>query len=164
MDTSTSYLGLRLVHPFMAGASPLSAHLDSVKRLEDAGCAAVVLHSLFEEQITAARVGPHPHGIRSMPDFADGAVALSRRGRIPVAPDEYVEHLQRVKQAVRIPVIGSMNGTTPESWLKFARLIEQAGADALELNYYEVSTDLDVPGIAIEARLPRHRQRLEASC
>ena len=151
METATSYLGFRLSHPFMAGASPFGHQLDTVRRLEDAGCAAVVLHSLFEEQLTASREGGR---IRQM-DPADAAFAATMARfpegeEYPFGPDAYAEHVHRVKQAVGIPVIGSLNGTAPESWLKFARIIEQAGADALELNLYEVITDLEAPAPAVE--------------
>ena len=153
MDLRTSYLGMTLDHPFIAGASPFGYHLDTIKRLEDAGCAAVVLHSLFEEQITDVQAGHIAH----VDVFEDGLhqtlSAFPSRHEYPLGPDEYAEHVQRAKQAVSIPVIGSMNGRTPESWLKFARVIEQAGADALELNMYEVPADLSVPGTAIEDRL-----------
>jgi dihydroorotate dehydrogenase (fumarate) len=151
MDTATSYLGFRLPHPFMAGASPFGHRLDTVRRLEDAGCAAVVLHSLFEEQLTAAREGGR---IRHM-DPLDAAFAATMAKfpegeEYPLGPDAYAEHVHRVKQAVGIPVIASLNGTSPESWLKFARMIELAGADALELNLYEVITDLDDAAPTIE--------------
>lgn len=150
MRTDTSYLGLRLPHPFIAGASPYGRHLDTVRRLEDAGCAAVVLHSLFEEQITAVREGRIRHMDPNDATFAGTLTAFPRADEYPLGPDAYAEHLRRVKQAVRIPVIGSLNGTSPESWLTFARVIEQAGADALELNLYEVVADLDVPAAAVE--------------
>src|SRR6202049_4439446 len=153
MDTATSYLGFRLPHPFMAGASPLGAHLDSIKRLEDAGCAAVVLHSLFEEQITLASVGR----IHQMdPLDAQFSYELARypaASEYPFGPDRYAEHIRLVKQAVKIPVIASLNGTSAESWLRFAHIIEQAGADALELNLYEVVTDLDTSTAAVEHKL-----------
>ena len=153
MDLRASYLGMTLGHPFVAGASPFGYHLDTIKRLEDAGCAAVVLHSLFEEQITDVQSGHIAH----LDVFEDGfnrtLSAFPPAREYPFGPDEYAEHVQRAKHAVRIPVIGSMNGRTPESWLKFAHVIEQAGADALELNMYEVPADLTVPGTAIEDRL-----------
>ncbi len=153
MDTRTSYLGMRLEHPFIAGASPLGYHLDSVKRLEDAGCAAVVLHSLFEEQISRAyswRVADINVFER---DFADILQAFPEPEEYPQSPDAYAEHVYRVKRAVGIPIIGSLNGRTGESWLRFARVIEQAGADALELNLYEVATQLDASSVAIEERI-----------
>jgi dihydroorotate dehydrogenase (fumarate) len=150
---NTSYLGFRLPHPFVAGASPFGHHLDTVKRLEDAGAAAVVLHSLFEEQITDAKDGR----IRRMDpldrSFAETLADFPGRDDYALSPDEYAEHVSRVKGAVKIPVIGSLNGTSPESWLTFARVIEQAGADALELNLYEVIANLVTPAAAIEANL-----------
>ncbi len=153
MRTETSYLGLRLDHPFIAGASPLGYRVDTVRRLEDAGCAAVVLHSLFEEQITfknderIAGVSPYDH------DFADIFAEFPQPEEYPLQPDQYAEHIHQLKEAVAIPVIGSLNGRTQQSWLKFATEIEQAGADALELNMYHVVTDLTVPGTHIESQL-----------
>jgi len=130
VDLSTSYLGLRLAHPLVPGASPLSYEVDSVLRLEDAGAPAIVLHSLFEEQIAADPL---------------------RAARAPTDPVGYLEHLNRVKESVRIPVIASLNGTTDEGWTSFASLIEQAGADALELNLYHLSTNLWTSGATLEA-------------
>jgi dihydroorotate dehydrogenase (fumarate) len=153
MRTETSYLGFRLPHPFVAGASPFGYHLDTIKRLEDAGAAAVVLHSLFEEQVTADTDGR----IRRMDlldrSFAETLADFPDRDDYALSPDEYAEHISRVKHAVRIPIIGSLNGTSPESWLRFARVIEQAGADALELNLYEVVANLAIPAAAIESSL-----------
>ena len=153
MDTTTSYLGLRLPHPFIAGASPLSYHIDSIKRLEDAGCAAVVLHSLFEEQISLVKEGHVGHASHQDPRFASMLADFPATADYPLSPDAYVDHIARVKQAVRIPIIASLNGRTAESWLRFAQVIERAGADALELNHYEVVTDLAAPAVAIEASL-----------
>ena len=140
MQTHTAYLGMRLEHPFIAGASPFGYRVDTVKRLEDAGCAAVVLHSLFEEQITfeqQERVAGFSLYDR---EFAEVFAELPESSEYLMQPDEYAEHIHRVKKAVAIPVIGSLNGRTRESWLKFATVIEQAGADALELNMYQVVT------------------------
>src|SRR5438093_4180145 len=150
MDTQTSYLGLRLPHPFIAGASPFGYHLDTVRRLEDAGCAAIVLHSLFEEQITQRESGRIHQMDPLDPQFAAVVSYFPKPEHYALTPDAYLEHLHRVKAAVRIPVIGSMNGTTPGGWLNFARLIEQAGADAIELNMYEVITDADQSALAVE--------------
>jgi dihydroorotate dehydrogenase (fumarate) len=161
-DLSTKYLGISLANPFMAGASPLADHLDTVRRLEDAGCAAVVLHSLFEEQITQAESGR----IRQMDPvdrrFAGILSYFPEPDSYALGPDEYLEHLRRVKAAVKMPVIGSLNGTTPESWLKFATLIEQAGADAIELNTYEVVADVGQTGISVEGDLKRIVEDLKA--
>jgi len=153
MNTTTSYLGFRLPHPFMAGASPLGYHLDSIRRLEDAGWAAVVLPSLFEEQITLAASGRIRHRDPLDQEFAAGLADFPAPGDYPAGPQEYAAHISHAKTAVNIPVIGSLNGTSAESWLTFSRIIEQAGADALELNLYEVVTDLDMPGTAVEHQI-----------
>jgi dihydroorotate dehydrogenase (fumarate) len=153
MQTQTSYLGLRLEHPFIAGASPLGYSIDTVRRLEDAGCAAVVLHSLFEEQITLedegriAGVSVHDH------DFSEVFAQFPEPEEYPLAPDQYADHIRKLIQAVKIPIIASLNGRTKQSWLKFASTIEEAGADALEVNMYQVVTDLDIPGTHVEAEL-----------
>ena len=150
VDTSTSYMGLRLRHPFMSGASPLSAHLDGVRALEDAGAAAIVLHSLFEEQITEAQTG-RIHGMGSDdPAFLERLAAFPKSSEYPFAPVEYLEHLRRVKAAVHVPVIASVNGTSAEAWLKYALLMQDAGADALEANFYEVVTDFSMSAMTIE--------------
>ncbi len=125
MDLATTYLGLDLPHPLMVGASPLDEDLAMAARLEDAGAAALVMHSLFEEEI----------------ETYGGA------------PDRYLEHLLRLKRRVALPVIASLNGTTAEGWLQYARLIERAGASALELNFYHVATDLLEDGHTVERRV-----------
>jgi dihydroorotate dehydrogenase (fumarate) len=153
MQTGTSYLGFRLPHPFIAGASPFGYQLDTIKRLEDAGCAAVVLHSLFEEQITLASRGRIRNRDPLDREFATALVDFPASDDYPLGPQEYAEHINRVKQAVGIPIIGSLNGTSAESWLAFSRIIEQAGADALELNLYEVVTDLGISGLAVEHQI-----------
>ncbi len=153
MSTTTSYLGLRLPHPFVAGASPFGYHLDSIKRLEDAGCAAVVLHSLFEEQITLATRGHIRHRDPLDKEFAAALADFPAASDYALGPDEYAAHISHAKAAVKIPIIGSLNGTSAESWLTFSRIIEQAGADALELNLYEVVTDLDVSSMAVEHQI-----------
>jgi dihydroorotate dehydrogenase (fumarate) len=153
MDTRTSYLGIQLPHPFMAGASPLGYHLDSIKRLEDAGGAAIVLHSLFEEQITSVESGRVAHMSVFDPVFEQALALFPGASEYPLGPDEYAEHVHQAKRTVAVPVIASLNGRTAESWLKFARIIEQAGADAIELNMYDVSADFSISGAAIESRL-----------
>jgi dihydroorotate dehydrogenase (fumarate) len=131
----------------------MSADLDTVKRLEDVGCAAIVMHSLFEEQITHADAGTIRHMDPLDEQFAAALSYYPRLTEYRLAPRDYLEHLRQVKAAVKIPVIASLNGTTAESWMKYARLLEQAGADALEVNMYDIVTDLDVPGLAIETML-----------
>lgn len=153
MNLTTKYLGLTLAHPFIAGASPLARDLDHARRLEDGGAAAIVLHSLFEEQITMQATGR----IHEMdPDdarFAAQLAAYPPDDAYPLGPDLYLEHLRRVKDAVAIPVIGSLNGVTRQVWLKAAAGIAQAGADAIELNMYEIAADAQDSGAAIETRL-----------
>jgi dihydroorotate dehydrogenase (fumarate) len=132
MKLITRYLGVELAHPFMPGASPLADTLDSVRQLEDAGASAIVMRSLFEEQILQERFGPS--------GFAIG-------------PDAYLEQLRRIKTRVSIPVIASINGTTTEGWLKYARLLQRAEADAVELNFYYLATDPGESAASVEARL-----------
>jgi dihydroorotate dehydrogenase (fumarate) len=152
MDTATTYLGIRLPHPFIAGASPLGRELDSIKRLEDGGCAAVVLPSLFEEQITLATDGYVKHMDPADSRFASALACFPGATGYSFDLEGYAEHVRRAKSSVSMPVIGSLNGTSAEAWLKYARIIEQAGADALEVNLYEVATDLDVSAVAIETQ------------
>jgi dihydroorotate dehydrogenase (fumarate) len=152
MDLSTIYLGIKLQNPLVAGASPLSDDLDNVKRLEDAGVAAIVLRSLFEEQITREQWANHNHWDSVDDAFAEAVTFFPSLDSFVLGPDEYLNHVQRVKQAVHIPVIGSLNGMTPGGWLSYARLIEQAGADALELNVYHSPTDFETSGSEVERR------------
>ena len=153
MQTDTSYLGFRLPHPFISGASPIGYTIDSLKRVEDAGAAAVVLHSLFEEQITLATEGRIAHAGVADRQFADVVGAFPPSGDYPLSPDAYLEHVALAKRALAVPVIASLNGRTGESWLRFAKGLEEAGADGIELNLYDVSTDLSQSGGTIEARL-----------
>ena len=132
MKLTTRYLGLTLEHPFMPGASPLADSMDSVLQLEDAGASAIVMRSLFEEQILRER-------------FGDAGFTFG--------PERYLDQLRRIKARVAVPVIASINGTTTEGWLKYARLLERAGADAVELNFYHVASNPDEDGAAVEARL-----------
>jgi dihydroorotate dehydrogenase (fumarate) len=139
-DLSTTYLGLALAHPLMPGAGPLSDDLDVARRLEDAGASAIVMPSLFEEQIRqdereALILESHAES------FSEAAAYLPNPAIFALAPDEYLEQIQRLRRALSIPVIASLNGTTPQSWIEYARLIEHAGAHALEVNVYYVPTD-----------------------
>jgi dihydroorotate dehydrogenase (fumarate) len=153
MDLSTTYLGLALPHPLMPGASPLADDLDMVRRLEDAGAAAIVLRSLFEEQIARAGYGRVQY-LLANDRHSPGAVEfLPLPDEFDFPPDRYVEQVRRVKDAVKVPVIGSINGTTPEGWVSYAAQIEQAGADALELNFYYVATDPGASAADVERRL-----------
>ena len=150
MDLSTQYLGFTLPHPLIAGASPLADDLDSVKRLEDAGASALVLRSLFEEQITHEQMAEHFHLDAHAESFAEATSYFPGPDAFALGTDQYLEHLRRVKEAVRIPVMASLNGTTPGGWLEYARLMAQAGADALELNIYRIATDPETTSGDIE--------------
>ena len=149
MDLTARYLGIELPHPLVCGASPLGGDLDMVRRLEDSGAAAIVLPSLFEEQVEHDPLAVYwtfaPHPQAELP-FAVGP----QPARFALDPDAYLEHLRQVKAAVAVPIIASLNGTTLGGWLSYARLLEQAGADALELNVYELVTDPDASSRAIE--------------
>jgi dihydroorotate dehydrogenase (fumarate) len=153
MDLTTTYLGLTLPHPFMPGASPLVDDLDMVRKLEDAGAAAIVMHSLFEEQIgreiSTLELDMLAHGESS----AEAQSYFPRAQEYALGPERYLEQVRRIKAAVAVPVIGSLNGTTPEGWLSYATQIESAGADALELNFYYVATDPGESGTDVERRL-----------
>jgi dihydroorotate dehydrogenase (fumarate) len=130
MNLATHYLGFALPNPFLVGASPLVYDLDTVKRLEDAGAAGIVMHSLFEEQIVR-------ENIRGFPNFEDRKTGIyPESSRFPLHPEAYLEHIQKLKQTVAIPVFASLNGVHLGTWIEYARLIESAGADALELNLY----------------------------
>jgi dihydroorotate dehydrogenase (fumarate) len=150
MLLDTSYLGMRLPHPFVAGASPFGYRVDTVKRLEDAGWAAVVLHSLFEEQVTMEREGRIAHLNPDDQRFSEMIGYFPKGADYRFGPHEYAEHLYRTTQAVTIPVIGSINGHTRESWLTYARMVEQAGAAALEVNWYDVATNPRASGYQME--------------
>ncbi len=155
MDLSTVYCGLELPHPFMNGASPLADNLDGVRRLEDAGAAAIVLRSLFEEQLTREQMA-HARATDSHADsFAEALSYFPAPEDFVLGPDEYLEQIRKIKQAVKIPVIASLNGTTLGGWLGYARQMQEAGADALELNVYYLATDPDETGQAIEERTVR---------
>ena len=153
MDLSTRYLGFTLPHPLMPGASPLVDDLDTVKRLEDAGAAAIVMHSLFEEQITRDDLGVVHDILVNEESTAEALSYFPRPDDFALGPDRYLEQLRRVKAAVGVPVIGSLNGTTAEGWLSYAGQIQEAGADAIELNFYHVATDPRESAADVEHRL-----------
>ncbi len=152
MDLSTTYLGLPLKNPVMPGASPLVDKLDNVRRLEDAGAAAIVMHSLFEEQITNDQLAEFAHTEHPAESFSEAVSYFPKMEDYCLGPDRYLNQITRIKQSVDIPVIGSLNGVSMGGWIDYAHLIEQAGADALELNVYYIATDTDEPGVAVEKR------------
>lgn len=150
MSLTTNYLGLVLRNPIVASSSPLSHTVDSIRRLEDAGASAVVMYSLFEEQITFDSFYVD-HYLRSgINSYAESLSFFPEMDRYNVWPDEYLNLIRRAKEAVDIPIIGSLNGVSVGGWINYAGLIEDAGADALELNIYYVPTNLDLAGPEVE--------------
>ncbi len=152
MDLSTTYLGLPLKNPLMPGASPMVDKLDTVRRLEDAGAAAIVMHSLFEEQITSQQLAEFAHTEFSADSSSEASSYFPQMADYALGPDKYLEQIAKIKDAVSIPVIGSLNGISIGGWTDHARLIQQAGADALELNVYYVATNPNESGTEVEQR------------
>jgi dihydroorotate dehydrogenase (fumarate) len=149
MDLSTTYLGLLLSHPIVIGSGPLGDDIDMVKQLEDAGAAAVVLRSLYEEEIAKEQISGFLHSENYVDSSAE-AESYFPDVQSTLGPEEYLEHVRRLKNAVKIPVVASLNGSTPGTWLSYALLLEQAGADALELNIYHSSSDPTASGAEVE--------------
>lgn len=153
MDLSTRYMGLSLKNPIVPSAcGPLSATLDGVKSLEDAGASAIVLYSLFEEQITHEEEALEHYLSYGSESYAEALDYFPNIENFLTGPEEYLEHIRKVKSAVSVPVIGSLNGVSQGGWIKYAKNIQDAGADALELNIYHIPTDPSVPGNEIEKR------------
>jgi dihydroorotate dehydrogenase (fumarate) len=150
IDLSTSYLGLQLENPMVASAGPLCEEVGNIRRMEDAGAAAVVLHSLFEEQIELESHHLDRYLSYGTESYAESLTYFPDMGSYRLGPDAYLEHVRRAKAAVRIPIIGSLNGVSTGGWIEYARKIEQAGADALELNVYYIPTDPKMPGSRVE--------------
>jgi dihydroorotate dehydrogenase (fumarate) len=150
MDLSTTYLGLKLRTPLVPAASPLSEEIDNIKRMEDAGASAVVLYSLFEEQLRRDRVElaeALEHGTFSTPE---ALTYFPEPEEFHLGPEEYLKHISRAKAAVDIPIIASLNGSSPGGWTHYAKAIQLAGADALELNIYYIPTDMDLSSAEVE--------------
>ena len=152
MDLGTNYLGLKLPHPLMPGASPLVDDLDTVRRLEDVGAAAIVMHSLFEEQVVGEQLAAARYVDTHADSSAEAQSYFPDSDVFALGPDEYLEQIRRIKAAVKVPVIASLNGATEGGWLQYARLMQEAGADALELNVYYLATDPDENGDVLEQR------------
>ena len=150
VDLKTTYLGLTLKNPLVASASPLSKKVETAQQLEEAGVAAIVMYSLFEEQIIQESLKLHRDLTRGAESFAEALDYLPDYGMYSVGPETYLGHLQKVKQALRVPLIGSLNGVSSGGWVEYAKKIEDAGADALELNLYYLSTDPDLTGTELE--------------
>lgn len=141
MNLTTRYLGFKLRTPLVPSASPLSEKIDNIKRMEDAGAPAIVFHSLFEEQVRRDHHDLQFYLDQGTESYAESLTYFPDHAEFKVGPDAYLEHIAQAKAAVHIPIIGSLNGTTFGGWMKYAKQIEQAGADALELNIYNVPSD-----------------------
>jgi len=149
-DLSTTYLGLNLKNPLVASASPLSKKLDRAKKLEEAGVSAIVMYSLFEEQIIHESLELDHFLNRGSESFAEALSYLPDGGLYGISPEKYLNQVAGLKKALSIPVIGSLNGVSKGGWTNYARKIEEAGADALELNLYFIPTELDMTSSDIE--------------
>ena len=152
MRLATNYLGMQLENPFVVGSSPLTEDLDSARQLEDAGAGALVLPSLYEEEVTCQQMADFFSSEIYGDSFPEASSYLPEPESAP-GPDEYLEHLRRVKQAVRIPVIASLNGSTPGGWINYAHLMEQAGADAIELHLYHAASDPETNSFDVERQM-----------
>ena len=150
MDLTTNYLGLKLRSPLVVSASPLSEDVDNIKRMEDAGAAAVVLYSLFEEQLRQDRFELNKNLEQGTESFAEALTYFPEPDEFRLGPEEYLKHIAAAKKAVKIPIIASLNGSSVGGWTEYARQIQQAGADALELNIYYIPTDPDLSGKVVE--------------
>src|SRR5262249_13353332 len=149
MDLSTTYLGMRLRHPLIVGAGPLGDDLDTVRALEDAGASMLVLRSLYEEEITGEQIDALNY-VESHSDSFPEATNFEPEPSTTIGPDEYLEHLRLVKRAVAIPVLGSLNGVTPGGWIAYAQMLEQAGADGIELHIYHAASDASKSAADVE--------------
>ena len=152
MDLNTDYLGLKLKSPFLPGASPFAKDLGKVKRLEDAGASAIVLHSLFEEQILHEQLTMQRHMDEPAESFAEATSYFPNLPDFRIGPDEYLDHIRRVKEAVAVPVIASLNGSTVGGWIDYAKKMEEAGTDALELNLFFLGTGFEETGEVVDSR------------
>ena len=151
VDLSTSYMGLKLEHPVVASASPLSYTLDGIQRLADAGAAAIVMHSLFEEQLEHESKTLHHFLDYGTYSYAEALDYFPQPEQFRVGPDQYLELIRKAKQSVGVPIIGSLNGASPGGWTRYAKLIEEAGADALELNLYFIATNPSMTSAKVES-------------
>ena len=150
MDLTTTYLGLKLKNPLILSASPMAEKLDGVKKAEDAGFSAIVLHSLFEEQLKLESEELNFHLNHGTESFAEALSYFPEAEEYRLGPEDYLEHIVKAKAAVKVPVIASLNGTSAGGWTDYAKKIQQAGADALELNIYYIPTGLDITADEVE--------------
>jgi len=150
MDLSVKYLGLQLRTPLLVSASPLSQEVSGIRNLEDAGASAVVLYSLFEEQLHQEALDLELHLNAGTESFAESLTYFPQSSEFHTGPEGYLEHIRKAKAAVAIPIIASLNGATLGGWTKFAKQIEQAGADAIECNLYRIPTNMEISGTGVE--------------
>ena len=150
MDLTTNYLGLKLRSPLVVSASPLSENIDNLKRMEDAGAAAIVLHSLFEEQLRQDRLELHQRLEYGTESYAEALTYFPDAEEYHLGPEEYLRHIWLAKQATKVPIIASLNCSSVGGWTEYAKQIQRAGADALELNIYYIPTDMDLSGEMVE--------------
>ncbi len=150
MNLKTTYMGLKLRTPLVVSASPLSEDIGNLTRMEDAGAAAVVLHSLFEEQIRYERYELHWNTTQGTESYPEALSYFPDPHELCVGPEAYLKHIAKAKATVTIPIIASLNSSTPSGWTSFAKQIQQAGADALELNIYNIPTDMKISGADLE--------------
>jgi dihydroorotate dehydrogenase (fumarate) len=150
MDLKTKYLGMTLRSPIVVSASPLTEYIQNIKMMEDAGAGAVVLHSLFEEQIRLEQQELHYHTTHGTESFAESLSYFPEPEEYKLGPEEYLEQIRKAKEAVNIPIIASLNGSTIGGWTEYAKEMEKAGADAIELNVYYIPTDMTLSGANVE--------------
>ena len=150
VDLTTTYLGLPLKNPLVASASPLFEKVENARRMEEAGVSAIVMYSLFEEQIIHESLELDHFLNANTESFAEALTYFPNAGKYSLSPENYIDHLHKIKQAVKIPVIGSLNGVSTGGWIQYARKMQDAGADALELNPYFIPNDPDLTGTELE--------------
>ena len=152
MDLSTTYMGMKLKNPIVPSASPLSKDLGNIRRMEDAGASAIVMYSLFEEQITHESMQLYYHMTHGTESFSEALSYFVDMQKYNHGPDEYLEHVRRARQAVNIPIIASLNGASNNGWLDYARKIQETGVDGIELNMYYVAADVNETADQLEER------------
>lgn len=152
MDLSTTYMGMKLKNPIVPSASPLSKDLGNIRRMEDAGASAIVMYSLFEEQITHESMQLYYHMTHGTESFSEALSYFVDMQKYNHGPDEYLEHVRRARQAVNIPIIASLNGASNNGWLDYARKIQETGVDGIELNMYYIAADVNETADQLEER------------
>lgn len=163
MDLTTTYLGLKLRTPLVPSSSPLSQELDSIRRMEDAGASAIVLYSLFEEQLTRERLELNYHLTQGTESFAEALTYFPEPESFEYGAESYLNHIRQAKAAVEIPIIASLNGDSPGGWTQYAQQMQQAGADAIELNIYYLPTDPHLSSHQVEQNYLDILQAVKAS-